>query len=103
MAAMMNRLRSTPPSAIGGSKVVLAGDYLAQTISTFPDRKISSTGLPASDVLYFSTALGDTIVVRPSGTEPKIKVYYMLSGKNAEETESKLALYRADMDAVMEA
>lgn len=103
MAATMNRLRSMPPASIGGSKVVLAGDYLAQTITTFPDGKVTATGLPASDVLYYSTALGDTIVVRPSGTEPKIKVYYMLSGKNSEETESKLALYRADMDAVMEA
>lgn len=82
MAALMDSLRKDAPTEFGGVPVVLVGDYLAGTIV---ENGVSRpTGLPSSNVLYYRLANGDVIVVRPSGTEPKIKFYYLLSAPNAE-------------------
>ncbi|MBQ9470558.1 MAG: phospho-sugar mutase [Bacteroidales bacterium] len=64
IAALMARLRQSPPDQLGGSPVVRVVDYL------------QPSPLPKSDVLQLITALGDKVSVRPSGTEPKIKLYF---------------------------
>lgn len=75
MAKMMKHLRNTPPHILDGKQVVLVEDYLERT-SFYPEsgRKEPLT-LPHSDVLRFWLADGTKIVIRPSGTEPKIKLY----------------------------
>lgn len=99
MAALMNGLRQNPPQKFGDYSIALVGDYLAQTITK--DGKSESTGLPASNVLYYELENGDVIVVRPSGTEPKVKFYYLLVAKDQADAETKLELYRQTIDSYL--
>lgn len=72
---MMERLRSDPPTTLGGFEVASVRDY-ARSISTdFTSGESSNIDLPKSDVLQFITKDGSVISARPSGTEPKIKFY----------------------------
>ncbi|MBQ8759026.1 MAG: phospho-sugar mutase, partial [Clostridia bacterium] len=57
--------------------------------------------LPKSDVLLFVTDCGDKIFVRPSGTEPKVKLYYLANDKTKEAVDAKIAAYTDDMTALM--
>jgi phosphoglucomutase len=85
MKSMMKALRDDPPSEIGGRSVVERRDYLPGDIIDVATGARSATGLPSSDVLYYVTDRGDKIVVRPSGTEPKVKIYVLSSGKSEAE------------------
>lgn len=95
MAALMDSLRSPIPSAIAGERVVRFGDYRAAVLTDCMTGVTQPTGLPRSNVLSFTLDNGDVIVVRPSGTEPKIKFYFMLTGTDKSDTERKKAAYRA--------
>jgi len=75
----MLSLRQTPPTAIGAYKVIKVTDYM----------KTEETGLPASNVLVYSLEGGATVIVRPSGTEPKIKAYYTTLGRDLAEAEAQ--------------
>lgn len=79
MAEIMNGLRNNPPKEMGGYAVVKVTDY----------KKPEETGLPAANVLIYSLEGGATVVVRPSGTEPKIKTYFTTLGKDLEEAKSQ--------------
>ena len=97
MAEKMNALRNPAPAEINGCKVVKFGDYQAQTMEDRVAGTTVSTGLPKSNVLSFTLDNGDVIVARPSGTEPKIKFYFMLIGKDRDETVAKMAAYRESL------
>lgn len=75
MAAMMRRLRSSPPQTIGGQAVTCIEDYEAKTRLFVDSKKTEKLDLPKSDVLLFRLADQTRLVIRPSGTEPKIKIY----------------------------
>ena len=75
MAAIMARLRAESPKEIAGCPVIKVTDY----------QKPEETGLPAANVLIFTLEGGATVVVRPSGTEPKVKAYYTTKGKDLAE------------------
>ncbi len=79
MAGIMAFLRSNPPHAIGGYDVVKITDYT----------KTEETGLPSANVLVYGLEGGATVIVRPSGTEPKIKAYYTTLGKDIAEAEEQ--------------
>ena len=79
MASIMNDLRNNPPKEIGGYAVVKVTDY----------KKPEETGLPAANVLIYALEGGATVVVRPSGTEPKIKTYFTTLGKDIAEAEAQ--------------
>ena len=79
MTGIMNDLRNNPPADIAGYKVVKAVDY----------KKPEETGLPAADVLIYTLEGGVTVIVRPSGTEPKIKTYFTTLGKDIEEAQAQ--------------
>ena len=81
MAGIMESLRSAPPAEIGGYKVTKVTDY----------KKPEETGLPAANVLIYALEGGATVVVRPSGTEPKIKTYFTTLGKDLAEAEAQKA------------
>ena len=79
MAAIMDSLRTNPPKEIGGYAVTKVTDY----------QKSEETGLPAANVLIYALEGGATVVVRPSGTEPKIKTYFTTLGKDLAEAEAQ--------------
>ena len=79
MAGIMNTLRTNPPVEFAGRKVVSVTDY----------NKPEETGLPNANVLIFGLEDGATVVVRPSGTEPKIKTYFTTLGKDLAEAQKE--------------
>ena len=82
MAGIMASLRANAPAEIGGYKVVKVVDY----------KKTEETGLPGANVLVYTLEGGATVIVRPSGTEPKIKAYYTTLGKDLAEAEAQKAV-----------
>ena len=93
--ALMSSMRKSTPASVAGHKIVRVTDYLAGTVLDTESGKTVPTGMDSSDVLSFSTEEGDTIVVRPSGTEPKVKLYFLLSDKTQASAEAKLKAYRS--------
>ena len=85
MKEIMAGLREHPPVEIGGMKVTAVRDYLKGI--RVADGKTEKTGLPASDVLYFELEDGCWVCVRPSGTEPKIKLYVNTNNKDQKKAE----------------
>ncbi len=101
MVALMKNLRSTPPKALAGIQVASLSDYQAETTTDLISGETAPTGLPKSNVLYFTLLNGDVVVVRPSGTEPKVKVYYLVSAATLPEAEAKIKDYKAAVDALI--
>ena len=87
---IMTHLRNNPPKELGGAVVIQARDYQSGTIKDILG-ETTKTGLPASDVLYYTTEENCWACVRPSGTEPKIKIYFGAGGENAEEKLNRLS------------
>ena len=79
MAGIMNGLRKNPPAEIGGYKVAKVTDY----------QDTEKTGLPKANVLIYALEGGATVVVRPSGTEPKIKTYFTTLGKDLAQAQAQ--------------
>ncbi len=79
MNSIMESLRANPPKEFAGYAVEKVTDY----------KKPEETGLPAANVLIYSLAGGATVVVRPSGTEPKIKTYFTTLGKDLAEAQAQ--------------
>ena len=75
----MEGLRKNPLTDIAGHKVVKVTDY----------EKPEETGLPSANVLIYKLDNNETVIVRPSGTEPKIKIYYTTLGKDLAEAEAE--------------
>ncbi len=96
MEALMTKLRQDPPTSFGGVDVALIGDYKTGLFTE--NGKSYPTGLPSSNVLYYKLVNGDVIVARPSGTEPKIKYYYMLEARDRRDAEEKLQKYAQTLD-----
>ena len=81
-------------------EVVSFSDYKA-SVKKNADGTQEEIKLPKSDVLLFVTECGDKIFVRPSGTEPKVKLYYLANDKTKDAVEEKIAAYTKDMTALM--
>ena len=88
MQDVMKSLRENPPKAFGEKKVLAVRDYLT-SVRTEGDQTEALT-LPKSNVLYFELEDGAWICIRPSGTEPKIKLYVNAVSKSHEETQRQL-------------
>ena len=95
MAALMKSLRETPPSEIAGVKVATYKDYSDGTARDAASGEVTKIALSGSNVLRFELCDGTHIVVRPSGTEPKIKAYILTKGADAQERDANLAKYSA--------
>ncbi len=98
---MMNSLRAQVPVEIGGSTVVNVRDYLAETSVDVKTGKVSPTGLPKSNVVYFAMENGCVVVARPSGTEPKIKFYILACGKNEDEAKVNTSACTASLEDML--
>ena len=86
---ILETLRADAPKEIGGYKVLKVRDYKKDTITDLADGKVTPTGLPASNVLYYELEDDAWVCVRPSGTEPKVKFYYGIKGTSLEEADTK--------------
>ena len=86
---IMSSLRQTPPTELGGIAVTKIGDYKVGTVTNVSDGTTATTGQPSSDVLYYTLETEDKIIVRPSGTEPKIKIYILAHGESMDEANEK--------------
>jgi len=101
MKALMVGLRNDPPAEIAGRKIVEIRDYKDSSIKNIVTGEVTDTGLPSSNVLYYVTADRDVVVVRPSGTEPKVKVYIMTAGETAEIADKNAAEFTDAMKALL--
>lgn len=79
MAGIMTQLRQEPLAAIGAHKIAKAVDF----------KKSEETGLPPANVLLYELENGATVIIRPSGTEPKIKAYFTTLGKDLAEAQAQ--------------
>ena len=82
MKKLMNHLRENPADRIDGDKVIAFGDYLKNVRTDRLTGEQTHIDLPKSDVLMYEMEGGSKAVIRPSGTEPKIKVYYFILAKD---------------------
>ena len=102
MANLMAKLRQTPPAEIAGTAVLRQKDYQDGTERDTASGAVSPMALVGSNVLSYDLADETTIVVRPSGTEPKIKVYVLAKGKDSTDSQEKVAKYAAWAETLKE-
>ena len=91
MAGIMASLRENAPAEIGGYKVTKVVDY----------KDTAATGLPAANVLVYTLEGGATVIVRPSGTEPKIKTYFTTLGKDLAEAQAQKDVLAAALKPIL--
>ena len=102
MANLMAKLRQTPPAEIAGTTVLRQKDYQDGTERDTASGAVSPMTLVGSNVLAYDLADETTLVVRPSGTEPKIKVYVLAKGKDSTDSQEKVAKYAAWAETLKE-
>jgi len=90
IAAIMNRLRTNPPRKLAEKEVLAVRDYQKDLVKNLKTGQETSTGLPASNVLYFELENDSWCCVRPSGTEPKLKFYMGVKGSSLEDADVQL-------------
>ena len=87
---MMDKLRNNLPEQIGKHKVMVFKDIANNLVRNMKDGTEAETGLPKSNVLYFDLEEDSWCCVRPSGTEPKIKLYFGVKSDSLENAEKDL-------------
>ena len=100
MQELMRSLRSDPPEQIAGEEVIRMRDYQDGSITVKGLGKVDRTPYYGSNVLYFELADGSIFIVRPSGTEPKIKVYLLVRGSSSDECSLKITRYQDYAEAL---
>ncbi|MCL2427464.1 MAG: phospho-sugar mutase [Oscillospiraceae bacterium] len=93
MRNLMAGLRENPPEEIAGVEVVVRRDYETGVETCIRSGKTSMIELSGSNVLRYGTVDNTIVIVRPSGTEPKVKVYILASGATRAECDEKVAKY----------
>ena len=100
MAELMRKLKDEPPTEIAGTEVVVRKDYNDGTVHDCRTGAVTKMELSGSNVLRFELSDGTTILARPSGTEPKIKVYILARGKDAADAAANVEKYGAWAEAL---
>lgn len=101
MGDLMKHLRAETLKEIDGVAVTAERDYLKGTRREVGKKGSEPTGLPESDVLYYELADGNSVIVRPSGTEPKVKLYLLMKGRDAADADALLDKYETAMRGLM--
>lgn len=101
MADIMNGLRESAPNNFAGYEVIRIDDYKTSSSINVADASTGTIDLPKSNVLAYTLMNGNKIIVRPSGTEPKIKAYITAIGKNKEEAGEIAEKLIAEANALM--
>ncbi len=95
MAALMADLREAPPKEIGGTEVAAWKDYKDGSVVDAKTGEKSTMELSGSNVLRYELTDGTSVIVRPSGTEPKVKVYILAKGESRADCDDRVARYSA--------
>ena len=101
MTGMMDALRANYPTALGGNAIAKITDYKTRKTVDLKTGAQTPVTLPVSNVIVMDAENRDKIVVRPAGTEPKIKIYTMVQGKTAEAAAAQTDKYAKDITAVL--
>ncbi len=102
MGEIMAEIRGKDIESIGGMKVTAKRDYATGIIKNTADGSEKPTGLPKSDMLYYELEGGSAVIVRPSGTEPKIKAYILIRAESEEDAAAKTEACNADCKAMLQ-
>ncbi len=94
MQALMERLRREPPETLAGEAVLRVRDYLTGE-SRSREGKAEPLPMKGADMLYFDLASGSAFIIRPSGTEPKVKCYLLVRGADRASCEGRLSALEA--------
>ena len=100
MSGIMDKLRAGVDE-IAGEKIVRVKDYLNKTDTDMLTGKVGETDLPESNVLYFVSEKGNVTIMRPSGTEPKIKLYFLARGADKAEADETARRYTEAAEALL--
>jgi phosphoglucomutase len=98
MKNLMDSLRNNPPDNLGGYTIAAFRDYKTSEVKNLKTGEVSNTGLPKSDVLYFDLENGSKVIIRPSGTEPKIKIYYLISAADEKASDAQVDKLKSVME-----
>lgn len=101
MAEIMAELRQNPPAAIGGLKVLAIADYKESVKKNLTSNDEETITLPKSDVISFILENNAKVIIRPSGTEPKIKAYYTTTDKDRKKAEELEEIISADFSKII--
>lgn len=102
MRELMKSLRTNAPTQIGGLEVIGTADYLEGTITDKQTGAVTPTNLPKSDVVSFMLPDHASVIVRPSGTEPKVKAYYTTACKTMDAAIALEDKLKADMHKLLQ-
>ena len=101
MVAIMDALRKEAPAALGGRQVAFVTDYkLRRTVETATGKETPVT-LPVSNVIVLQMDNKDKVIVRPAGTEPKLKIYAMVQGENEAAAKAQTQRYEAEITSLL--
>ncbi|MBQ3061492.1 MAG: phospho-sugar mutase [Lachnospiraceae bacterium] len=98
---VMNTLRERKLETLGQYKVIAKRDYIADTIENYETGEVKPTGLPSSNVIYYDLSDHAWACIRPSGTEPKIKIYFGVVGTSIENANEVSKKFVEDVMAVI--
>ena len=102
MHEVMQSLRNNTPDSVAGLKIVRVGDMLS---GLYTDKKTGGTeptNLPNSDVLHFTFEDGSVVAIRPSGTEPKVRVYMMVRRTNHKECAAAIDAFEKEFRGILQ-
>ena len=99
--AILAKLRAEPPKSIANMSLSEIRDYKSGTI-IYDDGRTEETAQPLMNMLYYVLKDESVVIIRPSGTEPKVKVYIMASGNSKESCTAALDMIEADMRTLLE-
>lgn len=98
---IMEELRKNPPKTVAGKKVLAVRDYSTSVRTETETGKTEEILLPKSNVIYLELEDDNNFIIRPSGTEPKIKLYCLLKGETAEEAEKLQVMVKEDIKKIV--
>lgn len=101
MLAMMDSLRSDTPKALGGKNIAAAEDYKTGEALNLITGERTKLSYPSSNVIILVLENKDKVIIRPSGTEPKIKIYAMVQGETEALAKAQTEKYKADIMNVL--
>lgn len=99
--SIMEDVRCNPPSTVGGKKVLAIRDYSKSLRTNIQTGETEEILLPKSNVIYLELEDKNNFIIRPSGTEPKIKLYCLLCGKTPEDAEAIAKIVKTDIDKIV--